>query len=306
VRTAFGDGTILSYMEGNESAGGRYRIKFPFGIGFVRPYAIVHGLLHPDGAKYVRRAGQMEKEDDLTTQRGGLSSAKLDEKFKLLFGSDHVYLFMRLFSFLIALLDEIESFIRKNPTRGNPAASYYNPMKSESEKEKSSTKLDFQAVMVNLEKVISKKLSAKEFESFCRQVSTARVHKMAALPKLLEKCADALAKVAEEDLILRLYDYCQYSVMDPVHLRAQCLTTSPDASYRIQYNTMNGRLYFSYLPEGEELLTVPVEEPDDEVGEGMEDGEAEYDDDDDDDDEDHMDIDDEDEEIRVVKRPKVN
>lgn len=326
VKTAFGEGTILAYLEGDFNAGPRYRVKFPFGIGFVSPYAILHGVQNSDGAKYVRRDGKMEKDIDYSDKTEETETIRLDKKFKLLFGTDSIYLFLRLYSFLVSSLDEIDSFVRSNPSMQDPSSAYYNPMKSSEEKKE--TKLDFPAVMMNLQKVITKKLSVKDFESFCRRVSPEIVHKMAALPKLIEKCADMMVEVAKEDLLPQLYDFCQFSgavsprqpltrasysvlkltinflhplpLQDPIQLRSACLALSKDAAFRIQYNSTNGRLYFSHLPEGEELLTVPNgddddDEDDDEV---MEDGEVVSDDDD------VMDVEDEEEDLRQIKRMK--
>jgi hypothetical protein len=205
VKTAFGDGTIISFMEGNSQCASRYRIKLPFGIAFVQPYAVLHALSGPDGTIYVRRNGQMEKEES----RDDGDSVRLDKKYRLLFGSEHIYLFVRLFSYLVSLLTEIEEDIRSNPNMVDPASKYYNPMEPAEEGGKQKTRLDFYAVTLNLQHVISRKLEAKDFEAFCRRVSREHVHKMAALPKLVEKCADALLQVAKEDLLLYLNDYCQ-------------------------------------------------------------------------------------------------
>jgi histone deacetylase complex regulatory component SIN3 len=301
VKTAFGEGTILAFLEGNSSVGPRYRVKFPFGIGFVRAYAIMHGIQSVDGAKYVRRDGQMEKDSEGDDDEES-SSVKLDKKFRLLFGTDHIYLFLRLYSFLVSSLDEIDSFLRANPTMQDPTLAYYNPMKSSDEKK--NAKLDFPTLMLNLQKVISRKLSSKDFEAFCRRVSPEIAHKMAALPKLVDKCADMMVQTAKEDLLLQLFDFCQYPGANPVQLRSACLALSPDAAFRIQYNSSNGRLYFSYLPEGEELSTVPTgdDDDDDDDDEAMEDGEVESDLDDDDD---AMDVEDEEEDLRQIKRMKV-
>lgn len=298
VKTAFGEGTILAYLEGDFNAGPRYRVKFPFGIGFVSPYAILHGVQNSDGAKYVRRDGKMEKDIDYSDKTEETATIRLDKKFKLLFGTDSIYLFLRLYSFLVSSLDEIDSFVRSNPSMQDPSSAYYNPMKSSEEKKE--TKLDFPAVMMNLQKVITKKLSVKDFESFCRRVSPEIVHKMAALPKLIEKCADMMVEVAKEDLLPQLYDFCQFSGADPIQLRSACLALSKDAAFRIQYNSTNGRLYFSHLPEGEELLTVPNgdDDDDDDDDEVMEDGEVVSDDDD------VMDVEDEEEDLRQIKRMK--
>ena len=59
-----------------------------------------------------------------------------------------------------------------------------------------------------LEKVVCRKIEAKDFESYCRRVSKEKVHQMAVLPKLIDKCADALLNVAKEDALLRIFDYC--------------------------------------------------------------------------------------------------
>merc|ERR1712238_582026 len=104
---------------------------------------------------------------------------------------------------------------------------------------------------------------------------------------------------SEEDLLPHIY-VCQYSGQNPVTLRSTCMSISPSAEYRIQYNASNGRLYFSYLSEEEELSTVPMVDDDDD-DEDMEDGEME----DDYDDEDDMDLDNEAEDLREVKRMKV-
>lgn len=96
-----------------------------------------------------------------------------------------------------------------------------------------------------------------------------------------------------------------------MELREKCLSISPDAAFRIQYNTTNGRLYFSYLPESEILATVAGDDEDDEDDEdddeeAMEDGDVESDEDDDDeDDDDAMDVEHEEEDLRQVKRTKL-
>jgi hypothetical protein len=206
VRTSFGDGTILAFLEGEKDLGPRYRIKFPFGIGYIGASVIAHGL-HAEGAKFVRQDGRMvkEKEDENVEKEG---TVKLDKKFKLLFGSESIYVFMRLYSALISLLDDIGTFLDANPTMIDPAKSYYNPMKSADEKKE--VKLEFSSLVLQLQKVTSKKLSPKDFEAFCRRVSPEIVHKMAALPKIVERCAEMMIQSAKEDLLPQLFDLCKY------------------------------------------------------------------------------------------------
>lgn len=297
--TAYGRGTILAFMDTND--GPRYRVKLPYGIAFLQPFAIMHNVDAEDGSKYVRRDDEMIKQNENPVAEGMdiSSSVVVDKKFKLLFGSDSIYLFLRLYSFLISLLDDIEGYLRVNPTMVDPTLAYYNPMKSTDDKQEAERKLDFVAVMAKLGEVTSKQLSMKDFEAFCRRVNRDIVHKMAVLPKMVEKCGDLMMKVSEEDLLPHLFDICQYNGQNPVTLRAACFVISPDVSYRIQYNSSNGRLYFSYLPEGEELSTVPTGDDDDD--DEMDDNEVE----DDYEDEDDMDLDHEEEDLREVKRLKV-
>jgi hypothetical protein len=301
VMTAYGRGTILAFMDTNH--GPRYRVKLPYGIAFLQPYAIMHNVDAEDGSRYARRDDEMIKQHDspVLAAVDGSASVVVDKKFKCLFGSDSIYLFLRLYSFLISLLDDIEEFLRANPTMVDPTLAYYNPMKSTDERQVAEIKLDFPAVMGKLGEVITKQLSTKDFEAFCRRVNRDIVYKMAALPKLVEKCGDLMIKVAEEDLLPHVFDICQYTGQNPVALRAACFVISPDVSYRVQYNSANGRLYFSYLPEGEELSTIPTGDDDDDDDES-DDNEVE----DDDEDEDDMDLDHEEEDLRrEAKRLKV-
>ena len=304
--TAFGEGTIESFSDGGESGEGpRYKVKLPFGVGHVQPYAILHNVDNKDGSKYSRRDDEMLKEPKPSKsmdETEDASSVVVDQKFKLLFGSDSIYLFLRLYGFLISLLNEIKEYLDSNAGSHDERQSYYNPMKSADEKQKPEDRLDFVAIAAKLGEVVAKKMSLKDFESFARSVNKDITYKIAALPKLVERCADMMIKMSEEDLLPGIYDSCQYPGQNPVALRSTCLAMSSAAEYRIQYNSKLGRLYFSYLPEEEELsTTLPDDDDDDMEDDDMEDGEMEDDFDDDDD----MDLDHEEEDLREVKRMKV-
>jgi hypothetical protein len=307
VMTALGVGTIQGCI--NTVHGPRCRIKLPFGNAILQPQAILYTVDGKDGSRYVRRDVAMVKETGRSVRErsNDENSVVVDQKFKVLFGSDSIYLFLRLYGFLVSLLDEIHEFLRYNPTTVDPSKLYYNPIKSGPADHvmQGGSKLDYKAVILNLRKVIDKIMTIKDFQTFCRRVSRDIVWKMAALPRLVEKCGDMMIKVSEEDLLLRLYDICQYTGQNPVSLRNSCLVITRNVPYRIQYNTSNGRLYFSYLPVGEELSTVPVcddDEDDEDEDEEMDDGEVEdyFEEEDDDDDTDL-----ENEDLREAKRMKV-
>ena len=303
--TAFGEGTIEAFEDGAESEEGpRYKVKLPFGVGHVQPYAILHNVDAKDGSKYARRDDEMLKEPKppkSSEEAEDASSVVVDKKFKLLFGSDSIYLFLRLYGFLISLLNEIKEYLDANPSTDDQRQIYYNPMKSADEKQKPEVRFDFVAITAKLSEVVAKKMPLKDFEAFARTVNKDITYKIAALPKLVERCADMMIKMSEEDLLPGIFDACQYLGQNPVALRSTCLAMSSTAEYRIQYNSKVGRLYFSYLPEDEELLTTLPDDDDDDDDDDdeMEDGEMEDDYDDD------MDLDHEEEDLREVKRMKV-
>lgn len=295
VSTIFGKGTIQAVLD--TQFGVRYRVKLPFATSVLQPPAIMHAVPVAGEARFIRRDDEMVKE---VNGMASFLDPVVDSKFKVLFASDSIYLFLRLYTTLLNLLDEIKDHLRDSPSPGDPARLYYNPMKSSDDKQLLETKLDFPAVMMKLRLVVSKKSTPKDFETFCRKVSPAIVYKMAALPKLVEKCGDMLIKVSEEDLLPRLYDLCQLRGQNPVALRQSCLVISPEVAYRIQLNSSNGRMYFTYLPEGEELSTVPTGDVnDDDVMDDEKDDDIEDEDDDDD-----MDLDHEEEDLRAVKRTR--
>lgn len=245
----------------------KYRIKFPFGVAHLSPSAILHAVPSKD-TPYVRHDGTMVREDAVV-ENGGLSSAKLDAKYKLLFATESSYLFLRLYSLLCSILATTREHCESFDARDDPAKSYHNPaVKEDKEDEEEAQTLEYSGVLSCLQKVLANKMEFKDFEALGRKISKEKVHQMAALPKLIERCADALVKVAKEDVLLHLFDFCQNEGNDPVAVRTHCLAFAPDASFRIQYDAAGEAMSFSYVPKGEELLTAPrddIEDADEEM-----------------------------------------
>lgn len=226
VRTIYGDGTILAFIEEEKDFEPRYRVKFPFGIGFISPSAIAYGLPPNPSDKfyYVRDDNVPLEMEKIKLEEKGENPIQLDTKFKLLFGTDKIYFFLRVYIGLVTLLDEIETYLRENPTTNDARKSYYNPMRSADEKK--SAKLDFPTMISNLQDVIAKKQSMKDFESYCRRLSPVIVHKMAALPKVVEECARLMRSISEEDKLLHLNDLCQHPHRVSFHFF--CLDVLPE------------------------------------------------------------------------------
>jgi len=241
--------------------GCRYKVRLPFGVASVRPYAILHALPQSDGVLMVRRDGVMTKDDRPDEAGEGIFAEKLNKKFELMFATESVYVFMRVYCLLVSLLNNTREHVATVGPTKDPRDSYCVPAPVEEVREKRPRPIaDFPGAILMLTEVVSRKVEMKEYETYCRRVCKSKVHQMVVLPKLIDKCTDALLNVAKEDALLPLFDYCLHREMDPVQLRSLCFSVTPDASYRIQYDNSTGHMFFAFLPGGERLFTVPQDE----------------------------------------------
>lgn len=238
--TAYGEGTITGVEEDH------YTVKLPFGIGQLAPSAILHAH---KATPHVRREGVMMADEQ---PEEGL----LNERYRLLFGTESVYLFMRRFMLLCRLLSDMQDDALMIPE--DPTKSYTVP--GPSTPESTAEEPGYRSVVTCLTRVLRGESPMVEYESMCRKISSDKVHVMAAIPKLVERCVDCLIQAAREDVCLQLYDYCQHAPLDPIAVRARCFEAAPDALYRMQYDTVDQKLYFSYLPRNAELHLEPHEE----------------------------------------------
>lgn len=197
--------------------GCRYRVKLPFGVASVRPSGIMHSLPQPDGGMMVRRNGVMAKDENPDGAGEGLFAEKMNKKFELMFATESVYIFMRLYCLLVSLLGDTREYIKEAGPSTEPVDSYFIPKPIQDEKNERrkapQPTADFTGVVSMLGQVVARNVDAKEFETYCRRVCKAKVHDMIALPKLVDKCTDALLNVVKEDALLPLFDYCLHREM---------------------------------------------------------------------------------------------
>lgn len=265
VATIFGEGTVMSR---SDAVPVQYRIKLPFGVSTVNPSAILNAV-QSKSQPMVRRDGLMVRDEmDSDSER---PASTLDEKFELLFGTENVYLFLRLYVIVCKILAEVRDYCGSNPPAEDPADSYYVPVKKPGAS--SGKRLDFSAILASLKSVSAGKADPKEAEAVARKVARGKTHEVAALPRLIESCAHFLVKIAEEDTLLQLYDFCQLREADPVAVRAHCFSVAADAFFRVQYDTTSGEMYFSYLPKGRPLLLEPSNAIEDDEDDAMEEDE---------------------------------
>ena len=254
-------------MEASAVLGPRYRVKLSYGVGHLSPSAILYTLPSRD-TPFIRRDGVMVRDEGTLDVEG--SGVILNPKYQLLFGTEKVYLFMRMYTLLCSILSDIRDQCLAFPPSTDPANSYVSPSRY-TEPSRSSVKLDFSSVLSALKNVLDGKMAVRDFETLGRKVTREKVHQIAALPKFVDRCAEALRRMAKEEALLHLYDYCQYTDrVDPVALRTQCLAVVPDAAYRIQFDYSMSTVTYSYLENGSPLLTSPVHDDVDDANEMME------------------------------------
>uniref|UniRef100_A0A7S4MMK3 Histone deacetylase interacting domain-containing protein n=1 Tax=Odontella aurita TaxID=265563 RepID=A0A7S4MMK3_9STRA len=284
IRTAFGDGTILSLIEGGPSCAFRYKVHFPYGTSYVRPSAVVHVLPSSNkGTRYARRGGFMEFVE-LPERSSGKDAKLLDKSFQLVFGTEKVYIFMRLYCLLATLLSDARDLLgaREKKSRALAAAAARGkrggvakqrgaganagPDRMDVDEiasdnlggEDKPKYVGYQGLVSALKDHLADRMDYKTYETTCRTLSGGeKVYLLAALPRLLDKTADAVVKVAREDGVLALFDLSQLRHRDPVLLRSQSLGVNADAVYRIQYGNRDGYVCMSYLPPEVDLLTSP-------------------------------------------------
>jgi len=286
VRTAFGDGHIISMIEGNPSSTLRYKVKLPYGAAYLRPSAIIHILPSTSKAQYARSGGFMEFVEHPEEKMDGRQSRTLDKSCHLLFGTEKTYIFMRLYYYLVTFFADAKEHLyakalglsnngRKQEIydtnyHHNPGLnSILKPGKSNvdngtdlkgdfiSKNQKQKTYAGYRGLVAALLDYICGDIDYKTYETSCRHLTKEKVSQLAALPKLVEKCAESLVKVAREDIILSLFDLSQLKHMDPLHLRAQSFGVTSEAIYRIQYQRSDNYISFMYLPIEIDLLTTP-------------------------------------------------
>lgn len=208
VRSTVGDGQIISVDAGSK----RYKVKFSFGVGYVHPDSIAHLL---------------PSSSSLPDDAGGDDSQFMHEDIQVLFGTENIYLFVRLYILLVTML-----YQAKDTIEGDGYTSCMSAV------------VDF----------VKSKTDVKEFESTVRGLTDKNVFNIVAIPPLVESCGDALAKVIHEDVIYSLYHCSQLKLKDLNLLRSLSMGVSEEAAYRVQIHSSASQVFFSYLSADEDLL----------------------------------------------------
>jgi hypothetical protein len=207
----------------------------------------------------------------------------VDKRCQLMFGTERIYMLMRIYSYLVYVLSNTQLFLlsdegqlKETQTTSGIGSTFEKTDSSE----KSLARHDYAGLISVLNKLIAGEIDIQAYESFCRKTAKDRVYQLIALPRLIERCAEALATVAKEGKVLALYDLAQLKIMDPEQLRVLSLSEATDSYYRIQFDPTMNFEYFCYLPPGEQVVLARKDDPYSEMEvieeeEGMEEDETE-------------------------------
>jgi hypothetical protein len=207
VRTTVGDGQIISIATDPH----RYKVKFSFGVGYVHPNAIAHLLPSSNSAP-----------DDASADNSQL----MQDNIQILFGTENMYLSMRLYMLLVTMLYQAKDAIEGDGYTRCIAAI-----------------VDF----------IKSKTDVKEFETTIRGIIDKNVFNIVAIPQLVQSCGNAMVKVVEEDVVDNLYHCSQLKLKDLNKLRSLSMDVTEEAVYRLQIYSSANQVFFSYLPADVEL-----------------------------------------------------
>jgi hypothetical protein len=222
-------------------------------------------------SRFVRQSGKMTKRD-LENPGQSRPTLLLDPKLKLVFGTESTFLFLRLYALLCGILADLREHCDAiGPTVKDPVASYYKPVHPNPRRPRYS--LGYGGIMNALKATLSGQLEVRQLEAFCRKVSKSKLYRMIALPRLVERCADAFLRASRDDVLLQLFDLCQpvECVADLGDLRKACFAVAPGAVFRIQYDPLSNSIAFAYLPENEDMALSPLDDIEEDEGGGDQD-----------------------------------
>lgn len=181
VRSCVGDGKIISVEESQTNDSFRYLVNFSFGVGYAHPSAL-HLL------------ASSESEPVADTGSDNAAAHLMQDDIQVLFGTEEVYIFMRLYILLVTMLYQAKDILDRQSVSGNP---------------EEEARPGYTGVMASLQDLVEGKNDAKAFEAECRKVVADDVYNFVAIPPLVESCARAVVKVVKEGDVENLYHCSQ-------------------------------------------------------------------------------------------------
>jgi histone deacetylase complex regulatory component SIN3 len=114
----------------------------------------------------------------------------MSDDIQVLFGTEKIYLFMRLYVLLVTMLYQAKDIAdRKGACDDNPGL--------------------FTKIVSSLEELLKGKIDSKAFHEECTKNMENQEYNFVAIPPLVENCAAALVRMAKEDFLENLYHCSQ-------------------------------------------------------------------------------------------------
>ena len=262
VKTTYGEGVIAKVNDERPECAMSYTVDFPFGRGFIQPESIVHSVSGSGIEDFVRTGDRMEAFDHQGDDSKG-GPFRLEEGTTLLFGNHSIYVFVRLFCLLPTLLREISYRFSR---RKGPEDSRREPQSAglASKQDKALEPSDYAAYLHLVKKFLkTSDMSFLDFEKSCRLCYDHYVGALTVVPKLVERCGEALARVARDDVLLTLFDLSRMSTHtkpDPLKLRNQSMNVIDKPCYRIQFMRSMNKCFFAYVEPDNDLMAAEEDE----------------------------------------------
>jgi hypothetical protein len=180
VRTPVGDGQIVSLVDRPFM---RYLVKFEYGIGYVLPRNVVEPLP-------ISESDMSAMNDDVDDDDVAKASQLMPDDIQVLFGTEKMYLFMRLYILLVTMLYQAKDAVDR--------------MSAVPDKQDL-----FSWLVSSLKDLLIGKTNGKAFEDECKKNLEKDVYNYVAIPPLVVKCAAASIRMAKEAQYQDLYLYSQ-------------------------------------------------------------------------------------------------
>lgn len=269
IRTFYGDGIITNVGVSTQSRDANcYTVKLSYGIAYLRQSYILHTLPpsvpSSEEKHYVRlhdgKFSRIEKNMDVK------DAISVKSCFTF-FGSEKIYLFLRLYCVLVGILAEgyayfssVHSSFKNDVSSSDARCGGTDSLGrgiSEASRPGDQYKKSYTGLLAALSDFLGGGMTSKTFEATCRTLCAKHVFKYALLPNILKKCAEELLKVVDEEAYLTLLDYARIPQIDISLLRELSLRCSDGAStYRLQYDAAAQSLMCCYVPEGSSLVVA--------------------------------------------------
>ena len=204
----YGDGYVTS-VHSSSSDLRFYKVKLDFGVAFLRSDAIVHRL----PSQYIDHDDA--EDDDVRHGVYSCDTVNSDQISVSFFGTESIYLFLRLYCLLVHILSRVKECIEMGVAEQQTDFSgLFSTIQSMEIANTAHGKTRaFNDILNGIKDYIKGEVDSKSLETRCRALSRTSVYLATTVPKLLETLQQSFSTVCQEGLLIPLFDYCMQPSM---------------------------------------------------------------------------------------------